>query len=47
MTNRERGFRFYKSMNFIDTIFSLQDNEYINITQEKIEELRKRGSIRG
>jgi hypothetical protein len=34
-------------MNFIDTIFSLQDDEYVDITQEQLEEVRKRGARKG
>jgi hypothetical protein len=34
-------------MNFIDAIFSLQDDEYVKFTLEKFEEVRKRGARRG
>jgi hypothetical protein len=34
-------------MNFIDTIFYLQDDECIDITQEKLEEIKKRGVRKG
>jgi hypothetical protein len=30
-------------MNFINTIFSLQDYEYVQITPKKLEEVRKGG----
>ena len=35
------------SMNFIDTIFSFQDEEFLDITQEQLEEVRKRGATQG
>jgi hypothetical protein len=31
-------------MNFIDTIFACQDDEYVDITPEKIDKVRRRGS---
>jgi len=38
------------SMNFIDTIFSFQDenedDEYVDITQKQLDEIRKRGGQR-
>jgi hypothetical protein len=34
-------------MNLIDTIFSCQDDEYVEITLEKLEEVRKRGARKG
>jgi hypothetical protein len=34
-------------MNFIDTIFACQDDEYVDITQEQLEEVRKRGARKG
>jgi hypothetical protein len=37
------------SMNFIDTIFSFQDDddEYVDITQEQLDEVQKRGAREG
>jgi hypothetical protein len=34
-------------MNFIDTIFSFQDEEFVDITQEQLEEVRNRGARQG
>jgi hypothetical protein len=34
-------------MNFIDTIFSLQYDEYVHITLEQLEEVGKRGAKKG
>jgi len=34
-------------MNFIDTIFSLQDDKCIDITQEQLEEVKKTGARKG
>lgn len=44
---KEEGSGYADQMNFIDTIFSLQDNEYVHITLEKLEEVRKRGARKG
>jgi len=31
-------------LNFIDTTYTLEDDEYIDITEEKLEEARKRAT---
>ena len=44
---KEEGSCSVDQMNFIDTIFSLQYNEYVHITLEKLEEVKKRGARKG
>jgi hypothetical protein len=44
---KEEGLGSANKMNFMDTIFSLQDDEYVHVTPDKIEEVRKRGSKKG
>jgi hypothetical protein len=44
---KEEGSGSANQMNFIDTIFSLQDDEYVDIAQEKLEEVNKRGARKG
>ena len=41
---KEENSGLANSMNFIDTIFSFQDEEFVDITQEQLEEVRKRGA---
>jgi hypothetical protein len=44
---KEEGTGSAHQMNFIDTIFACQDDEYVDITPEQLEEVRKRGSRKG
>jgi len=43
----EEGLVNADEMNFIDTIFFLQDDEYVHITPKTLEEARKRGARKG
>jgi hypothetical protein len=43
----EEGSSSLNQMNFIDTIFVCQDDEYVEITQEQLEEVNKRGARKG
>jgi len=43
----EEGTGFVNHMNFIETIFSCRDDEYVDITPKQLEEVRKRGAEKG